>query len=391
MRLIYVNQVDFTEKTGQGTHEKEIKRLLINDKSIEGIYVGQKPDKNHNLTNQTNIFLIPIKKNIFGYIAYQFRLFRILLRLIKQKDTIIFQRYSPTMLAPALISRLFKIPLITRTGPTIRNLKIYEKPNNHIFRFLLNILIRFNYHSSSYIVTVTKTVEDYVKEKYSMDAEKMKIIGNGFNPNTFFLKKNDSHSSDNQNDPLLVFAGSFHIDTGVDDLAKALSILSKKNEKQQLCILAGDGPTRSDIEKNMSKLDLNWRIIFPGRIEQKKLNDYLNRATLAVVPFNSMGLNQTGSAAVKVYEYLATGTPVLATRHDDHKFIEENNLGILCNPDDPEDMAEGILKIIDLSKNKNFDKERLADYAKQNGLWNNSYQKIKDLCKSALLGNIDDH
>ena len=60
MRLIYCNQVDLTEKSGQGTHEKEISDFLLADESVEGFYVGQKPKCDHHYDSDENVFFLPI-------------------------------------------------------------------------------------------------------------------------------------------------------------------------------------------------------------------------------------------------------------------------------------------------------------------------------------------
>ena len=111
---------------------------------------------------------------------------------------------------------------------------------------------------------------------------------------------------------------------------------------------------------------------------------FINRATLCVVPFTKVALNQTGSAALKVMEYLAGGANVLATRHSDHSFIEEFKLGALCEPDNPENMAEMIHKLLDDNLNTKCDKQYRRDFVLKNGTWDNTYKTMKDLCKQTI-------
>ena len=381
MRLIYVNQVDLTERTGQGTHEKEISALLLHDSSIEGVYIGQKPAVKHQYDNEKNAFLLPINKNFVGYIWYQIRLFVLLLRLTQAENTVIFQRYAPAMISPALISCFLRVPLVTRTGPIIRNLGVYGKVTNPLFKIILNLFIRFNYRVSSSLVVVTRTIKDYILENYGLESEKVRISGNGFNPDTFYLK-NGCNGKPVSKKYFVFFAGSFHEDTGIDDLFDAILITAKKLGGRRECILAGDGPLRAELQKRYTASKCVWDIKFPGRISQKELNDLSNQSDVGVVPFNNQGLTETGSAAVKVFEYLAAGIPVLATRHADHEFIEINGLGRLCSPDDPNDMA---VRLLDFSGGLiPYDRDALSQYAINNGTWNKSYESLKNVCKTAL-------
>ena len=382
MRIIYTNQVDLTERTGQGTHEKEISALLLNDLNIDGIYIGQKPPQNHEYDDRENAFLLPLKKTFFGYIWYQVRLFMILAKLSRVEDTVIFQRYAPAMIAPALVSFFYKVPMVTRTGPVIRNLGVYGKTTNPLFKIFLNFFIRFNYSVSATLVAVTQTIKDYLLENYGLESEKVRISGNGFNPDTFYLK-NDCNQKSRRKKYFVFFAGSFHEDTGIDDLFDAILIAAKKLGGRRECILAGDGPLRAGLQKRYTASKCVWDIKFPGRISQKELNDLSNQSEVGVVPFNNQGLTETGSAAVKVFEYLAAGIPVLATRHADHEFIEINDLGRLCSPDDPNDMA---VRLLDFAGGLiSYDRDALSQYAINNGTWNKSYESLKNVCKTALF------
>jgi glycosyltransferase involved in cell wall biosynthesis len=382
MRMIYTNQVDLTERTGQGTHEKEISRLLLNDLTIEGIYVGQKPPEKHEYDDRENVFLLSLNKTFFGYFWYQVRLFLILAKLSGAKDTVIFQRYAPAMIAPALVSFFYKVPMVTRTGPVIRNLGVYDKPTNLLFKATLNLFVKFNYHVSRYLVVVTETIKHYVLKNYNLKKNKIIISGNGFNPAIFKL---DSDYSSTPENIFVFFCGSFHKDTGVDDLLEAIFILAKKMGGERRCVLAGDGPLKTQLQERYKSSQCNWEVIFPGRVSQQNINQFLNQSRVGVVPFNTMGLSETGSAAVKIFEYLASGTPVVATRHSDHEFIEINELGSLCNPDDPFDMAACLESYGDVMTT--YNKDRFVQFALDNGTWEKSYKSLRKICRMALYGN----
>jgi glycosyltransferase involved in cell wall biosynthesis len=382
MRMIYTNQVDLTERTGQGTHEKEISRLLLNDLTIEGIYVGQKPPEKHEYDDRENVFLLSLNKTFFGYFWYQVRLFLILAKLSRAKDTVIFQRYAPAMIAPALVSYFYKVPIVTRTGPVIRNLGVYDKPTNLLFKATLNLFVKFNYHVSSYLVVVTQTIKNYILKDYNLGKDKIIISGNGFNPEIFKL---DSDHFSTPNNFFVYFCGSFHKDTGVDDLLEAIFILAKKMGGQRRCILAGDGPLRAELQERYRNSQCKWEVSFPGRVSQRDINNCLNQSEVGVVPFNTMALAETGSAAVKIFEYLATGTPVVATRHADHEFIEINGLGKLCKPDDPVDMAACLESYGDVMTT--YNKDRFVQFALDNGTWEKSYKSLRKICRMALYGN----
>ena len=137
MKIIYCNQVDPSEETGQGTHEKEILSLLLNDNEVCGHYVGQKPSKKSFLSSHPFAVTLKLNKSTLGFLLYQWRLFFSLFKLLlkDRSKAVIFLRYAPSMISPLLISLIFSVPLIIRTGPIIRNLAIYKGNVNPLLKF----------------------------------------------------------------------------------------------------------------------------------------------------------------------------------------------------------------------------------------------------------------
>jgi glycosyltransferase involved in cell wall biosynthesis len=389
VRIIYCNQVDLTELSGQGTHEKEISRHLLADESVDGFYVGQKPKQtDHEYENYPNVVFIPLSKNLAGFALYQFRLFNALRKLIRTEGAVIFLRYSPTMIAPLIIAILYRVPLVVRTGPTLRNLDVYEKKVNPVTRMIIKWLSSAHFYRANKVVVVTRIIADFICRTYKLPREKITISGNGCNPSIFrilgkleiplWLQAFEGRR-------LVTFLGSFHSDTGVDDLAEALILLCRKFPEVS-AVLAGDGPLRRAVIDRIDSSGYQDRILVPGKITQEKACQFLNVSKLAVVPFNQEGLTETGSAAVKCYEYLATGVPVLATRHSDHEFLQEHNLGELCDSDDPVAMADAIEVMLAKREDSNS-KTRRREYALQNGTWHAAYGRIKAICQNVVLSS----
>lgn len=284
------------------------------------------------------------------------------------------------MIAPAIVALLKKIPLITRTGPVIRNLDIYDKPTNRLFVFVLNYLVNFNYRRSKYIVVVTDTISAYVLKNYKISPEKVRVFKNGYNPEIFYFSP--STKPDNKTEgKTIFFAGSFFKDVGIEDLLIAVQQIALSSNETGSCILAGNGPLFNELRLKYQGNTNGWNVSFLGPLAQQRINSLLAEAHIGVVPFGSKALLETGSSAVKIMEYLGTGTPVLATRHPDHFFIEKLRLGILCQPDNPNDMAHKLRQL--LSNEASYDKMKLQKFALKHGTWEVAYQRIKNLCALA--------
>lgn len=391
IRLIYVNQVDVTEATGQGFHEREMTMNLLSDPDIEGHLITPEPALPSPVDDLPRVWFLPLKKKGFGYLAYQLRLFsRLWILTREKKETVLFVRLSPAMLAPALISILRRIPMVVRSCEILRSLETHGKSNSPLVRGVIYFTSFLHLYFAKKIIVVTTTIRDYVTEEFKIPLKRIIISGNGCNPDIFrILPESETKCSDlslPEGKPVL-FAGYISFDYGIDDFIQALILLRKRDNLPISAILLGDGPLRDELIELVKKEGLDEFIFFAGRVDQVTLNRYLNCCQVAVVPFKKELYKRCGSSALKLFEYLASGIRVLATHHEDHLFFEENEIGKLCQPNNPEDMAAVLKKMLEEPVQKG-EKEKRRNYVLATSTWALAYKRIKTVCVSCLPSKI---
>jgi glycogen synthase len=102
-------------------------------------------------------------------------------------------------------------------------------------------------------------------------------IGNPYNDEIF----KDSHFGDRTRD--LICVGRLVSDKGVDVLIDALSILRESGINARLTV-AGDGPERAGLERQVAELGLQSQVEFIGNQSRRQLAEILNRHRILVVP-----------------------------------------------------------------------------------------------------------
>lgn len=156
----------------------------------------------------------------------------------------------------------------TKTIVTVHNIR-YDKK-----------IISYN---SDKIIAVSKYVAEHLQNHYKKDDAKIEIIENFINKD--FIKI--THYPDfirallklKQNDFVLLYAGRFSEEKGVDILIQAYESLKEKFSKLKL-VLIGEGSEENYYrELNREK---NLDIIFSKPVEN--IFDYLNIATLVILP-----------------------------------------------------------------------------------------------------------
>jgi glycosyltransferase involved in cell wall biosynthesis len=114
-----------------------------------------------------------------------------------------------------------------------------------------------------------------------------------------------------------------------------------RQKPEVVFLIVGGSPDQvQEVKGQASRLGLDANIIFTGSLSPNIAKSYIRQAHLLVSP-RVKGSN----TPLKIYEYLASGKPIVATRHPTHTQILTEREAVLveCNA---ESMAQGILKAL---------------------------------------------
>lgn len=124
---------------------------------------------------------------------------------------------------------------------------------------------------------------------------------------------------------------------GLDVVIEAAERLAKN--KGVRFILIGDGPTKNDLIAAVKKKNLQ-NVTFVSPQPHAKMPKFVASVDLCVVP---LGGRLAGTMPSKIYEALASGVPVLATRGcEAENLIKQNAVGRLFDPSDGAALANAI-------------------------------------------------
>lgn len=128
---------------------------------------------------------------------------------------------------------------------------------------------------------------------------------------------------------------------GYRRVIKALPSIIKEIPRVKY-LLVGGGDYLDEIKKMVEKSGLKDYIILPGAIEDKDRINYYNLCDVFVLP--SKG---EGCPAIVLLEALACGKPVIAgNRECRAEDFLDGELGIMVNPDDIEEIASAVIKVL---------------------------------------------
>ena len=152
--------------------------------------------------------------------------------------------------------------------------------------------------------------------------------------------------------PVVLYTGTFEHYQGLDLLFASMAIALREVPDAKLLLAGGQPDQIAAARADAARAGLGDAVIFAGQRPSEEIPAYLDAATSLVSP-RSTGTN----TPLKIYQYLRSGRPIVATRLLTHTQVLDDETAILTEPT-PEGYAQGIVASI-------RDRERAARVARQ--------------------------
>jgi glycosyltransferase involved in cell wall biosynthesis len=141
--------------------------------------------------------------------------------------------------------------------------------------------------------------------------------------------------------PVILYAGTFEAYQGLDLLFAAMARVKDRHPETRL-LLAGGKPDQIErAEGEARRAEIHDVTIFAGERPASEIPAYLLASDVLVSP-RSKGTN----TPLKIYQYLRSGKPIVATRLLTHTQVLSDETAILTSAS-PAEFADGILRALD--------------------------------------------
>ena len=213
-----------------------------------------------------------------------------------------------------------------------------------------------NYKKLDRIYSISQSVADDTKARQGMSSD---VILNGIN---FDAIKCDPRPYPYRETFHIVQTGRLDCSIkGQDIMTKAVAILAEEGRDVSVAFI-GEPYDEQAINKLSARLGVSDRVHVLGRKSREYIYSNLCSYHLGAMPSRYEGFGLT------LIEAMAAKIPVVATDVDGPAEILMNNrYGLLCKPEDPEDLARAIASIMDNYKQFSANAQGPAyDYARNN-------------------------
>ena len=199
------------------------------------------------------------------------------------------------------------------------------------------------------VVTVTRNLGQEMRARYRIPENRIAVVENGANSRLFRPLDKAACRRLAGIDPecfWICFEGGLYRWHGVETLVRALGFIRGQGMDAKLLIV-GDGPCREDLEALAGELGVADFVVFTGRLPYERVPTYIGASDVGVGPLTGTLNAKNGSSAMKVYEYVSCGRPVVVSRLPGiEDWVESEGLGRLVEPDNTLDLAAKICEVL---------------------------------------------
>ncbi len=278
---------------------------------------------------------------------------------VEKPDVIIASSPHPlTMMAGNSIAKKLGVPCICEVRdfwPEVFFLGGRLKKNGLLGKFLLKQEKKI-YTKCTSLVFLKEGDHNYIKEnKWDKESggpipmSKCYYVNNGVDIESFDVKTkqesfNDEHLDSNKK--TIIYCGTIRPINNVEILVDVAKYLDEDTQ----ILIYGSGSCEDKIRQRIKEEGVK-NVFLKGYIQNQKVPYVLSKSTLNILNYSGKNYNWSrGNSSNKLFEYLASGKPVLSTVKMGYDILERYDCGVSDEEGTAESIAKKILEIVNLPK-----------------------------------------
>ena len=142
----------------------------------------------------------------------------------------------------------------------------------------------------------------------------------------------------------VVYAGQLYPWKGVEILVEAMRFVAAG----ELHLVGGSEERIQALKELASRLGVKEQVFFHGQVAASEVKNHLAGAAVAALPLTRDLISACFTSPLKLFEYMAARTPILAADLPSaREILADRQNALLVSPDDPEAWGRGMLELMD--------------------------------------------
>jgi glycosyltransferase involved in cell wall biosynthesis len=218
---------------------------------------------------------------------------------------------------------------------------------------LLRMMESLLYRKAERIIVLSEGVGRYIANR-GISHEKISLLPNGVYLEQFEISEDRERIRARlglTDQFVVMYAGAHGPANALETILDAGRWILNAGLKDQtwrnvVLVLIGDGPSRGELLQMVDTRALSNVRMLPA-VPKNSIPDLLNAADALVITLRSVDLFSYGISPNKLFEYMASGKPILcAVNGDVAGLVTRAEAGIAIEPEDPEALAQAIASLM---------------------------------------------
>lgn len=311
---------------------------FLEEKNWEVHLVGRKLRSSLELNRSydTTRMRLWFNKGPFFYANYNLRLFFF---LIFHKSDVLLSNDLDTLLANFCASKLRRKQILVYDSHELYT-EVPELINRPKVQAVWKRIEQWIFPKLNHVYTVNESIAHIYSKKYNVPVKVVRNISPLWKP-IKILSKQELGLPENKKIIILQGAG-INIDRGAEEAVEAMKYLNES----VLFLIVGTGDVIPQLQKQVKQQGLTEKVWFLGRKPYQEMMNYTYHADLGLTLDKGTNANYKYSLPNKLFDYIHTETPVIASDLVEVKRIVTGfNVGLIVSSHDPEVIAETIKQL----------------------------------------------
>lgn len=343
---VYIVCSSFIHGTGVDVITSNENYRIVEDEGIKYVYVK---------TTEYSTNGLDRIRNMYSY----YRQIKKIVPKLPKADLFIARTPNPlACVAGIKLARKYRIPCICDIVDLWpESIVVYKGiSKNNLLIKALYIGEKWIYKNSKAIIFSMPGGYSYIEERgwdKTIPKEKVFYINMGVNIKQFDYDKCNIKYTDfllEQKDLFkVVYTGSVRFVNNLKMLCDAGKCIKSKGISDIFIMIHGSGDQVEELKLYCRENNID-NVKLYGRIEKNQIPYVLSNCDLCVLCYQNTPLLRFGGSMNKMFEYFASGKPVISSARMGHSLICGHNCGIELTSKNPEELAETIIDFYNMSE-----------------------------------------
>lgn len=331
---------------------------------------------------------------IWNMIDLPFKMWKSMKVFYKQKKPDVIYTSSPDLFVAffaLLFGKKHKVPVVVEVRDLWpESIVTYNgiSGRNSIIQILYQ-LEKLLYKKADSLIFTMPGGKEYLQDKKwnkKINMKKVFHINNGVDLEEYEKNKKECIIADKDLESKdifkVVYVGSIRHVNHLSTLVECAREIKRRGISNILFLVYGEGTERAMLEKIVKEEKLPVK--FKGQIEKKYIPYILSKASINVINVMGASINKYGCSWNKLFEYMASGKPIVSNLEISYDLIRKYNLGSSKNFKDSEEYAKEVLKYYYM------DEEEYGDICENslNLVKQYDYKKLTEMVERICLNAI---